>query len=144
MKKGHLPIVVYLLENYPKIDITDLDNFSISLACYNGHLPVVKYLVMTCLKKILDKKLSEGDINGIIKLLVENNEKIEYYILKQELKKRNIKIDMDEEIKKMDEQIEMERNLFIQLEHHPKLPYGRMGIKCKEGLISAMDIVERM
>ena len=143
-KIGHLPIVVYLLENYPEVDITAGNNWAIGGVCENGHIEIVKYLVMTCLKKILDKELEMYYINKIVDLLVENDEKIEYIMLMQELKKRNIKIDVNEKIKKMEEQIEKERNLFIQLEHHPQLPNGWMGIKCKEGLISAMDIVGKM
>ena len=76
---GHLPIVVYLLENYPQVDITAHDNCAISLACSYGHLPIVVYLlenypevdITANYNKVICRVCENGYL-PVVKYLLEN------------------------------------------------------------------------
>ena len=132
---GHLPIVVYLIEcNYP-VDITMCKNFAIFFAYYREHIEIVKYLISSRLKIILDKGLELDFISWLIKLLEGENEIIELIMFINELKKRNIQISISSyQTKKIEKAIKYKNAVCIQLEHHPRLPYGQKGIKYEDGL----------
>ena len=67
--------------------------------------------------------------NGIVELI----------LFIHELKKRNFLFNLHFE--KIEKAIEYKNAVCAQLEHHPRLPYGRKGMKCEEGLNEVKNLL---
>ena len=95
-----------------------------------GRIEIFKYLIAVCIKKKLERKFSIS-LTKIINSLIKNDAIYEYKILKNGLNEEKIDNEINKKIEKL---IENKRNLCAQIECHPKLIGGQMGIKCEEGL----------
>ena len=138
---GRIDIVKYLMENWSHlIDITAIDNYAINFAYIYNYINIINYLIAVSIKKILDNGIHTDDINNIINLLVYNDCIYEYYLLTDELKKRKIIFDCCEKIEKL---IEKKRNLCAQIECHPGLIGGQIGINCEEGFEKVVKLLEK-